>query len=133
MLNQWVDSSQGPGVSISTVISGGLWLLGAAVDFFSGASALNSRLAATGGSFKFVITTPTRERLNVLRGLLEGEQVVPQIDSEWPLSQAVEGARRLATGHAKGKVIINCFDKRNQACEHAREGDQGLMRELLQE
>lgn len=110
MLNQWVDSSQGPGVSISSVISGGLWLLGSAVDFFSGASALNSRLAATGGSFKFVITTPTRERLNVLRGLLEGGQVVPQIDSEWPLSQAVEAARRLATGHARGKVIVNCCE-----------------------
>ena len=50
------------------------------------------------------------ESITLLRDLLESGDVVPQIDSQWTLAEAIEAARHLETGHAAGKVVITCLE-----------------------
>jgi NADPH:quinone reductase-like Zn-dependent oxidoreductase len=44
--------------------------------------------------------------LQFLAELAESGKVTPVIDSTYPLSQAVEAVRRLAKGHAGGKIVV---------------------------
>ena len=45
----------------------------------------------------------------LLSNLLETQAVIPQIDSEYSLSDAVNAVKRLESGRATGKVIIKCI------------------------
>jgi NADPH:quinone reductase-like Zn-dependent oxidoreductase len=44
--------------------------------------------------------------LQFLAELAESGKVTPVIDSTYPLSQAPEAVRRLAEGHAGGKIVV---------------------------
>jgi NADPH:quinone reductase-like Zn-dependent oxidoreductase len=55
-----------------------------------------------GPSIKF----STRQDLLVLRDLLEAGKVMPLIDRTYSLSQAGEALRHVATGHARGTVVL---------------------------
>jgi NADPH:quinone reductase-like Zn-dependent oxidoreductase len=47
------------------------------------------------------------EGLAVLGGLVERGTITPVIDRRFPLSETAEAVRHLATGHMRGKVVIN--------------------------
>jgi len=49
---------------------------------------------------------PSRDDLQFLKELIEAGRVTPIIDRTYQLSDAPEALGYLATGHARGKVII---------------------------
>ncbi|MBK8904462.1 MAG: NAD(P)-dependent alcohol dehydrogenase [Anaerolineaceae bacterium] len=53
-----------------------------------------------------MMAKPNQKDLDVMRDLLETNQVTPIIDSCYPLSDVPEALRYLGEGHAKGKAII---------------------------
>ncbi len=54
----------------------------------------------------FFVTRLNREDLVTLGGLLESRKVMPVIDSRHRLSETCEAFRRLAEGHARGKIVV---------------------------
>ncbi len=59
IIRTWMDGSIGPGVSVSPIISGSIWLLGSSLNYFTGAQSLISSLTRKNASFSHVITIPT--------------------------------------------------------------------------
>ncbi|MBK8900237.1 MAG: NAD(P)-dependent alcohol dehydrogenase [Anaerolineaceae bacterium] len=53
-----------------------------------------------------LMAKPNQKDLDVMRNLLETNQVIPIIDRCYPLSDVPEALRYLEEGHAKGKAII---------------------------
>jgi NADPH:quinone reductase-like Zn-dependent oxidoreductase len=53
-----------------------------------------------------MMAKPNQKDLDVMKELLETNQVIPIIDRCYPLSDVPEALRYLGEGHAKGKVII---------------------------
>lgn len=48
--------------------------------------------------------------MQVLANLLETNKLIPQIDSEYDLFiNAIEGVKRVDSGHSTGKVVIKCY------------------------
>jgi NADPH:quinone reductase-like Zn-dependent oxidoreductase len=68
------------------------------------AGALISRLASQ--RMVFFVTRLDQGDLVTLGGLLESRKVTPVIDSRHRLSETSEAFRRLAGGHARGKVVV---------------------------
>ena len=62
MLNKWINVSIGPGVSISTVVKGSVYVLGSGIDLFTGARNITNRLANIQATYQFIITTPDKGR-----------------------------------------------------------------------
>jgi NADPH:quinone reductase-like Zn-dependent oxidoreductase len=54
----------------------------------------------------FFVTRPMREDLVTLGGLVESGKVTPVLDSRHHLSESSEAFRRLAGGHARGKIVV---------------------------
>lgn len=54
----------------------------------------------------FFVARVAQEDLVTLGGLLESGQVRPFIDHRYRLSETSEAFRRLATGHARGKIVV---------------------------
>jgi NADPH:quinone reductase-like Zn-dependent oxidoreductase len=54
----------------------------------------------------FFMTKLDLEDLTALGALLESGKVTPVIDSRHPLSESSEAFRRIATGHARGKIVV---------------------------
>jgi NADPH:quinone reductase-like Zn-dependent oxidoreductase len=52
------------------------------------------------------IARQRRADLLTLRDLIESGAVTPAIDRAYPLSEAPAAIRRLADGHARGKIVI---------------------------
>ena len=52
------------------------------------------------------LSRPNSADLNVLRALAEDGKVTPMIDRTYPLAETSEALRHIATGHARGKVVI---------------------------
>jgi NADPH2:quinone reductase len=67
---------------------------------FGGAAAKNINL-------NFMFIQRDRYQLDVLRALLEREQITPVIDSVLPLSDVAEAHRRLESGGVKGKIVLS--------------------------
>lgn len=57
--------------------------------------------------FSAVMATLKGADLVILAGLMESGKVKAVIDRRYPLSQTAEALRYLATGHARGKVVID--------------------------
>jgi NADPH:quinone reductase-like Zn-dependent oxidoreductase len=66
--------------------------------------ALISRFASQ--RMAFYVTRLKQADLVTLGGLLESRRVKPVIDSRHRLSETSEAFRRLATGHASGKIVV---------------------------
>jgi NADPH:quinone reductase-like Zn-dependent oxidoreductase len=47
-----------------------------------------------------------RADLDALSRLIEAGQITPVVDRTYPLSEASAAIRRLAEGHARGKIVI---------------------------
>ena len=52
------------------------------------------------------LSRPNRADLDVLRALAEDGKLTPVIDRTYPLTETPEALRHIATGHARGKVVI---------------------------
>jgi NADPH:quinone reductase-like Zn-dependent oxidoreductase len=50
---------------------------------------------------------PSRKDLMMVREFLESGAVIPVIDRCYPLKELPQALRYLATGHARGKIIIS--------------------------
>ena len=53
------------------------------------------------------IAEPNHDDLVYLAGLLGSETLTSVIDRTYPLEETADAMRHLATGHARGKIIIN--------------------------
>lgn|SRR5215813_5027187 len=53
------------------------------------------------------ISRPRLSDLAALRDLVESGAITPALDRAYPLTEAAAAVRRLADGHARGKVVIS--------------------------
>jgi NADPH:quinone reductase-like Zn-dependent oxidoreductase len=53
------------------------------------------------------LSNPNQADLVTLKELVEAGKVRPVIDREYPLEGTVDALRRIATGHARGKVVVS--------------------------
>lgn len=72
------------------------------------ANTLRLKIAAMGSSQQvaFFIANFTREDLNLLREMVEAGKIKPVVEKVYPLEQAVDAMKYLATGHARGKIVL---------------------------
>jgi NADPH:quinone reductase-like Zn-dependent oxidoreductase len=57
--------------------------------------------------YKFIFMHPNGEHLTTLKSLIEDEKIKPIIDKVYPFSESIEAFTHLASGRAKGKIVIN--------------------------
>lgn len=56
---------------------------------------------------KMVASKPSKEKLQVVKELIEAGKVRPVIEKRYPLAEVADAIRYLETGHARAKVVIN--------------------------
>ena len=66
------------------------------------AKASNDRKA----DYKFILMHPNGAHLNEIKSLIEDEKIKPIIDRVYTFSESVEAFTHLATGRAKGKIVV---------------------------
>jgi NADPH:quinone reductase-like Zn-dependent oxidoreductase len=57
-------------------------------------------------SYKFIFMHPNGAHLNEIKSLVEDEKIKPIIDKVYPFSESVEAFTHLASGRAKGKIVV---------------------------
>ncbi len=57
-------------------------------------------------SYKFIFMHPNGVHLGELKSLIEDEKIKPIIDKVYPFSESIEAFTHLASGRAKGKIVI---------------------------
>lgn len=62
---------------------------------------------ATGTSYRYLFMKPSGAQLAILKDLIEARHIKPVIDKVYPLKDASDAMDYLASGTAKGKVIIS--------------------------
>lgn len=100
--------------------SGGRYVMagGSAAQLFQ-AMALGPLLSRTGDvRLGTLETKPTREDLEVVRGLIEAGQVSPVMDRCFALSQVPDAIRYMEEGHARGKVVVVVRDEAPETVDH---------------
>jgi len=63
-----------------------------------------------GQQFRMYITQMRVADLMLLKDMVEAGTVIPVIDQTFPLPEAADAIRRLAEGHARGKMVIQVRD-----------------------
>jgi len=56
--------------------------------------------------YKFIFMHPNGSHLEEIKLLIEDEKIKPIIDKVYPFSESIEAFEHLATGRAKGKIVI---------------------------
>lgn len=56
--------------------------------------------------YKFVFMHPSGSHLNAIKSLVEDEKIKPIIDKVYPFSESIEAFNHLASGRAKGKIVV---------------------------
>ena len=56
--------------------------------------------------YKFILMHPNGAHLNEIKSLIEDEKIKPVIDKVYPFSESIEAFTHLATGRAKGKIVV---------------------------
>lgn len=56
--------------------------------------------------YKFIFMHPNGVHLNEINSMIEEERIKPIIDKIYPFSESIEAFEHLATGRAKGKIVI---------------------------
>ncbi|MDG1439606.1 MAG: NADP-dependent oxidoreductase [Flavobacteriales bacterium] len=56
--------------------------------------------------YKFIFMHPNGEHLNKIKSLVEDGKIKPIIDKVYPFAESVQAFTHLATGRAKGKIVI---------------------------
>ena len=49
---------------------------------------------------------PNGKQLNIIKTLVEDEKIKPIIDKVYPFAESVEAFSHLASGRAKGKIVV---------------------------
>ena len=62
--------------------------------------------SAKGASYKYVFMHPNGVHLNEIKTLVEDEKIKPVIDKVYSFSESIEAFTHLASGRAKGKIVI---------------------------
>ena len=57
-------------------------------------------------TYKFVFMHPNGAHLGIIKSLVEDEKIKPIIDKVYPFSESIDALLHLASGRAKGKIII---------------------------
>jgi NADPH:quinone reductase-like Zn-dependent oxidoreductase len=57
-------------------------------------------------SYKFIFMHPNGSHLEEIKGLIEDEKIKPIIDKAYSFSESIEAFKHLASGRAKGKIVI---------------------------
>ncbi len=57
-------------------------------------------------TYKFIMMYPNGDHLEEIRSLVEDGKIKPIIDKVYPFSESVDAFTHLATGRAKGKIVI---------------------------
>jgi NADPH:quinone reductase-like Zn-dependent oxidoreductase len=67
---------------------------------------LAKRIESKDATFKFIFMHPNGSHLNEIKNLVEEEKIRPIIDKVYPFMEGVEALSHLASGRAKGKIVI---------------------------
>ena len=59
-----------------------------------------------GATYKYVFMHPNGSHLNEIKALVEDEKIKPIIDKVYAFSESIEAFTHLASGRAKGKIVI---------------------------
>ena len=57
-------------------------------------------------SYKFIFMHPNGAHLEAIKSLIEDEKIKPIIDTVYPFSESIDAFTHLASGRAKGKIVI---------------------------
>lgn len=57
-------------------------------------------------SYKFIFMHPNGAHLEAIKSLIEDEKIKPIIDTIYPFSESIDAFLHLASGRAKGKIVI---------------------------
>ncbi len=57
-------------------------------------------------AYKFIFMHPNGAHLEIIKALIEDEKMKPIIDKVYPFEEAIEAFKHLASGRAKGKIVI---------------------------
>jgi NADPH:quinone reductase-like Zn-dependent oxidoreductase len=56
--------------------------------------------------YKFIFMHPNGAHLNEIKSMIEDENIKPILDKVYPFSESIEAFEHLATGRAKGKIVV---------------------------
>ncbi len=62
--------------------------------------------SAKNAVYKFIFMYPNGQHLETIKTLVEDEKIKPIIDTVYPFSKSIEAFVHLASGRAKGKIVI---------------------------
>ena len=68
--------------------------------------ALTKLISGKDASYKFIFMHPNGAHLGAIKLMVEDEKIKPIIDKVYPFSESKEAFTHLATGRAKGKIVI---------------------------
>lgn len=63
-------------------------------------------ISAKDASYKFIFMHPNGAHLAEIKSMVEDEKIKPIIDKVYPFSESIEAFTHLASGRAKGKIVI---------------------------
>jgi NADPH:quinone reductase-like Zn-dependent oxidoreductase len=63
-------------------------------------------ISETGATYKYIFMHPNGAHLGEIKALVEDDKIKPVIDKVYPFSESIEAFKHLATGRAKGKIVI---------------------------
>lgn len=67
---------------------------------------LAKAIESKNATYKFIWMHPDGGQLNDIKNLIEAGKIKPVIDKIYPFSESIAALEHLATGHAKGKIVI---------------------------
>ena len=67
---------------------------------------LTKPISAKNATYKYIFMHPNGADLNEIKSLVEDEKIKPIIDKVYSFSQSIEAFIHLASGRAKGKIVI---------------------------
>ncbi|MGL1904228.1 MAG: NADP-dependent oxidoreductase [Fibrobacterales bacterium] len=68
---------------------------------------LAQKASEKNASYKFIFMHPNGLHLNELKSLIENDKIKPVIDTVYPFSESIKAFEHLASGRAKGKIVIS--------------------------
>ena len=57
-------------------------------------------------TYKYIFMHPNGSHLGQIKALVEDDKIKPIIDKVYPFSESIEAFTHLASGRAKGKIVI---------------------------
>jgi len=68
---------------------------------------LSKQISAKDATYKYIFMHPNGAHLNEIKLLVEDEKIKPVIDKVYSYSDSIDAFTHLASGRAKGKIVIN--------------------------